>query len=86
MTISLFSYNLWEMTTVEQLARFNHINNAIWSKLGNETIKDFTVDWDELTEYQRELYVAGIEVLIDLYRTQLSSLRGLWRFYYRCKG
>lgn len=69
-----------------KLAKMAHINNAIWAKLGEGGIKDFTCCWDELTEYQKEFYIAGVELLIIEYRLTLSSARWLWKIYYRWRG
>ena len=69
--------------TIVALAKLNHINNAIWPKLKEETIKDFTTDWEDLTDYQRELYIAGVEFVISQYRLNLSPLRLFWRLFAR---
>ena len=66
-----------------KLARIAHINNSVWSKMKEGTIVDFTCDWDDLTEFQRELYVAGIEFLLDYYRMNLSPIRWFWNLYYK---
>lgn len=72
--------------TIEALARLNHINNAMWAKLGRESLTDFSCQWEELTEYQRELYIAGIELLICEYRRRFSPVKWLWRLYYKYHG
>lgn len=69
-----------------KLAKWVHINNAIWSKLGDDTIKDFTCDWVNLTEYQKELYIAGIEIMIVRYRLEISPIKWFWKFYYKISG
>ena len=69
-----------------KLAKMVHINNAIWSKLGADTIKDFTCDWENLTEYQRDLYMAGVEIMIVRYRQEISPIRWFWNLYYKCSG
>ena len=72
-----------EEEKILKMAKMAHINNAIWSKLGDDTIKDFTCNWRELTEYQKELYIAGIEIMIIRYRQEISSVRWFWNFYYK---
>ncbi len=61
-----------------------HINNAVWAKLKTEdTISDFTLSWEKLTEYHQELYIAGVEILIIQYRMRISPIKWFWKLYYR---
>jgi len=66
-----------------RLAKITHMNNAIWAKLGDDSIKDFTCDWKDLTEYQKDLYKAGIEIMIIRYNQEMSPIRWFWKFYYK---
>ena len=70
-----------------RMAKIAHTNNSIWSKMKEGTITDFTCAWADLTEYQMELYIAGIEIMIVTYRLSYSPIRWFWNFYYKhCKG
>ena len=73
-----------------KLAKMAHINNAIWSKLdtavSSDTIKDFTCDWEDLTEYQKELYIDGIVIMVIRFRQEISPMRWFWKFYYKYRG
>ena len=72
--------------TILGMAKMAHINNAIWSKMKEGTIADFTCGWAELTEYQKELYIAGIELMVIVYRVNYSPIRWFWHIYYRLFG
>ena len=72
--------------TILQMAKMAHTNNAIWSKMKEGTITDFTFAWADLTEYQRELYIAGIELMVIVYRMNHSPIRWFWHIYYRLFG
>ncbi len=74
----------------EKIIKFSkmvHMGNAIWHKLSDtETIRDFTCDWGDLTEYQKELYIATVEIMLVRYRLEMSPIRWPWSIYYKYQG
>ncbi len=54
---------------IEGLARKIHINERIWVKI-YKTEDSHSCKWEELSEYHRELYLAGADILISYLHRQ----------------
>ena len=68
---------------IEKRARLRHFSDFIWSELPEDrTIKDFRCSWEDLTEEQRDFYLAFVVEEELIIRLTYSPFRLWWRFYY----